>query len=114
MTNEEAIKVLTHVMMVAKAMDDTKTGLALTRAIEVLKANTWRPIESAPKYGKTFLCRRKNEPHVTFEAFIDKESESWEMPNEYDILCNESYPEDILDDCWSMYEWQPLESKEIK
>lgn len=37
MTNEEAIKVLTHVMMVAKAMDDTNTGLALTRAIEVLR-----------------------------------------------------------------------------
>lgn len=67
----------------------------------------WMPISEAPRDG-SFLCRIKSKPHITFEAFIDKESESWEMPEVYEILCNETYPDDILDDSWETYEWQPL------
>jgi hypothetical protein len=39
MNTQEAIEILTNVMMVAKATDDTKTGLALTHAIEFMKAS---------------------------------------------------------------------------
>lgn len=80
-------------------------------AIEQLRAhqsdNGWQPIGNAPR-DRTFLCRKKNSPHITFEAFIDKERESWEMPEEYEVLCNETYPDDILDDAWEAYEWKQL------
>lgn len=81
--------------------------LIVWRVVRGIFKMKWQPIETAPR-DKEFLCRRKNKPHITFEAFIDRDSESYEFPDEYETLCNKTYPSDILDEDWCSYEWSPL------
>lgn len=69
----------------------------------------WLPIESAPRDGTIFVCRRKERPHVTFESSKYLESDGWENNHKsYYVLANETNEDDILDDAWEAYEWQPI------
>jgi hypothetical protein len=71
-------------------------------------AADWRDIESAPRDESLFLCRHKAKPHVTFEAAIFKEDDSWESGNKpYDVIQNMTADEP-LDAEWEDLEWQPL------
>ncbi|MAI17130.1 MAG: hypothetical protein CBC71_06220 [Rhodobacteraceae bacterium TMED111] len=80
------------------AIDDlTKHGFISTQ---------WKPIEEAPRYEELFCIRRKDKAHVQFEAMFFRERESWEMPEEYDVLQNMTLDEPIEN--WDMYEWKPL------
>ena len=69
--------------------------------------NEWQPIETAPKYEKMFVCRDKSKPHITFEAMMFKDRESWEIPEEYDVLQNMTVDEPVVDR-WEDYEWRVL------
>ncbi|MCP4258440.1 MAG: hypothetical protein GY774_13215 [Planctomycetes bacterium] len=69
----------------------------------------WQPIETAPKDESLFVCRDKRKPHVTFEAAIFKDQESWEIPEEYDCLQNMTIDEPICDG-WDLLEWRPIET----
>jgi len=71
------------------------------------KQGEWQPIETAPRDETLFLCRDKEKPHVTFEAALFQEHESYEIPEEYDVLQNMTTDEPIADD-WFAYEWQSL------
>ena len=76
---------------------------------EILDAaiNQWRDMETAPKDGTVFVCRAKNKPHVTFEAAIFQDQESYEIPEIYDVLQNMTVDEPIADH-WIYYEWMAL------
>lgn len=67
----------------------------------------WQTMETAPKDETLFVCRNKNKPHVTYEAAIFRESESWEIPEEYLVLQNMTNDEPIDGD-WEGLEWSPL------
>jgi len=75
-------------------------------ALAPQEVDEWQPIETAPRGEEVFVCRHKDKPHVTFEAAIFRESESWEMPQEYDALQNMTTDEPIED--WDDLEWMPL------
>lgn len=72
----------------------------------------WQSIETAPK-DEVFVCRNKNKPHVTFEAVLFWDSESWEMPEKYLCLHNMTIDEPI-DQKWSELEWRPLPKAAVK
>lgn len=54
MTNEEAIEMLSQL-----SYSDERISEALTHAIEVLRADTWMPIDSAPRDGTRILLHNK-------------------------------------------------------
>lgn len=93
---------------IAKAKDAYAGKIKLTDNTEEAprQADEWQPIETAPRGGVVFVCRHKDKPYVTFEAAIFRESESWEMPQEYDVLHNMTTDEPI--DGWDDFEWMPL------
>lgn len=80
MTNEEAIEILTKHNAWRRG-DDThemgcvkQLGLAIDRAIEVLRGDTWQPIESAPrdKHEVFLVCSKKlYPPYVVVNASDD-------------------------------------------
>lgn len=60
-----------------------------------------------PTDGTIFVCRAKNKKHITFEAAIYEEQESWENPERYWVLQNMT-TDDPIDDSWCAYEWNSI------
>ena len=88
---------------------DPRTKPSIEPAMSAIseQGEQWQPIETAPRYEKLFVVRRKDTPHVQHEAMLFRESQTWEMPQEYDCLHNMTTDEPIDDD-WDSYEWMPL------
>ena len=80
---------------------------AALEAAEAVRQDGWQPIETALKDEKLFLIRHKDKPHVQHEAMIFRDRESWEIPEEYDVLYDVTL-DDVIDGDWSDIEWQPL------
>ena len=76
----------------------------IRHALESMK---WRPIETAPKDETIFVCRNKKKPHVTFEAAMFWDQESWEIPEKYFVIQNMTTDQPLEDD-WDDLEWQEL------
>jgi len=70
----------------------------------------WMDISGAKKIIGKFLCRKKSNPRVTFEAIFNVECESWEIPELYYVLHNLTLDEPIDGD-YSDYEWTPITPK---
>lgn len=67
----------------------------------------WMTMETAPKDDTLFLCRKKSQPHVTFEASMFWDQESWEIPEKY-LVCQNMTTDEPLDDDFEDLEWRPL------
>jgi len=70
----------------------------------------WYEIKTAPKYEQLFCIRYKDKPHVQFEAMFFQEMESYELPEEYDVLYNMTLDAPI-DEYWEDLEWAPIPHK---
>lgn len=89
---------------------ETKTGLTVEEALKTIarhKYVVWQEMDTAPTGEKLFLCRKKSKPHVTFEACIFTEQESWEIPKEYFVVqdMTSDYP---IEDDWRSLQWSEL------
>lgn len=88
--------------------DTTQTiRTLLDNAIEQRHVIAWQPMDSAPTDETLFVCRYKKKLHVTFEAAIFRDCESWEIPQEYFVLQNMTTDQPI-EDYWEDLEWMAL------
>lgn len=76
-------------------------------ALTAKPCDAWLPIETAPREA-LFVCRRKSHPHIQFEASLQYDHDIDDNGNGGWLLYNETTDNDILDDSYSAYEWQPL------
>jgi hypothetical protein len=73
MDNKEAIEIMTE--MIGDGSLNNKEILALSHAIEVMKASEWQPIKSAPKIDWEFIAIYDGKKPAI--GFWEEESKSW-------------------------------------
>lgn len=83
----------------AEQTDDNKVEINFTFndvRMNLTCGPAWASLDTAPRHEKLFLCREKGSNNV-WEAMFFRESESPEMPEEYDVLQNMYLDEPVVD-----------------